>query len=99
MLLPRLEGVNRPTFADDLTVHSVSERLDQADILRSRARYDSELISVEPIGQPDVGLAQPSGAPDNRVQNRSHGGGRAGNDAQHLGGRRLLLQRLAQAGV
>src|SRR5262245_34814989 len=36
---------------------------------------------------------------DDGVQHRLHVGGRAADDAEHLGCRRLMLQRLTQLGV
>ena len=36
---------------------------------------------------------------DDGIEDRLHVGGRAADDAEHLGGRRLMLQRLAQFGV
>ncbi len=38
----------------------------------------------------------PRGALDNGIEHRLHVGGRAADDAEHLGGRRLMFQRLAQ---
>ena len=38
----------------------------------------------------------PRGALDDGVEDRLHVGRRAADDAEHLGGRRLMLQRLAQ---
>ena len=38
----------------------------------------------------------PRGALDDGVEDRLHVGGRAADDAEHLGRRRLMLQRLAQ---
>ena len=38
----------------------------------------------------------PGGALDDGVEDRLHVGGRAADDAEHLGGRRLMLQGLAQ---
>ena len=40
--------------------------------------------------------ANPCCAFDDGVEDRLHVGGRAADDAEHLGGRRLMLQRLAQ---
>ena len=41
----------------------------------------------------NVGLAQPHGAPDDRVEDRLHVGLRLADDPQDLAGRRLLLER------
>ena len=41
----------------------------------------------------DVGLAKPSGRFDERVQNSLQLKGRAADDLEYVGGRRLLLQR------
>ena len=43
-----------------------------------------------------VNAANPRRALDDGVEHRLHVGGRAADDAEHLGGRRLMLQRLAQ---
>ena len=40
--------------------------------------------------------ANPRRALDDRIEHRLHVGGRAADDAEHFGGRRLMLQRLAQ---
>ena len=42
---------------------------------------------------------KPRGALDERVEDRLEIGRRGGDDPQHLGGRRLLLQRLAKLAV
>src|ERR1041385_8182143 len=46
-----------------------------------------------------INPANPRRALDDRVEDRLHVGGRAADDAEHLGRRRLMLQRLAQLRV
>ena len=43
-----------------------------------------------------INPTNPRGALDDRVEHRLHVRGRAADDAEHLGRRRLMLQRLAQ---
>ena len=43
-----------------------------------------------------INPTNPGGALDDGVEDRLHVSGRAADDAEHLGGRRLMLQRLAQ---
>ena len=43
-----------------------------------------------------INPTNPRGALDDGVEHRLHVGRRAADDAEHLGGRRLMLQRLAQ---
>ena len=43
-----------------------------------------------------INATNPSGALDDGIQDRLHVRGRAADDAEHLGRRRLVLQRLAQ---
>jgi hypothetical protein len=58
-----------------------------------------EQLAVELMERTGESIAQPHGAPDDRVEDRLHVGLRPTDDTQDLSRRRLLLQRLGDLGV
>ena len=56
----------------------------------------NQSVSLAESQQHVIDPTNPRGALDNGVEYRLHVRGRAADDAEHLGGRRLMLQRLAQ---
>jgi hypothetical protein len=55
---------------------------------------DPQVLAVQAVNGRILGAAEPRGAADQRVQHRRKLARRAGDGAQHLRGRRLLLSRL-----
>ena len=53
-------------------------------------------LTIEPVQSGECRLAQPSGAPYDSLEDRLQVSWRAADDAQDLGGSRLLLQRLGE---
>ena len=69
------------------------------DTLARYAAVRGHQPEAVPLQQADVGVLGPTdsgGALGDRVQHRLQLGRRAGDDAEHPGGRGLLLQRLEQ---
>ena len=54
------------------------------------------ICSPREVAAPRHRSRKPARALDDGVEHRLHVGRRAADDAEHLGGRRLMLQRLAQ---
>src|SRR5262249_48606118 len=63
---------------------------------RAVKRSRMECFSVVKEQMPELGLAQPNGALEHRIENGFKVAGRRTDDAQHLRCRGLLLQRFAQ---
>ncbi len=63
-----------------------------------RIGQGKDQFSVVAIDGRELGLAQSCGTTGDRLEHRLHVGRRATDDLQHLGGRGLLLQRLAEIG-
>src|SRR5262245_49542136 len=59
-------------------------------------RHEVKKMPVEPVDKAELGLAEPSRAFGDHVEDRLDVRERATDDAQHLRGRRLLLQRLGE---
>ena len=57
-------------------------------------RYEVEELAVEPIYEAELGVAETRGALRYHVKYRLEVSRRASDDAQHLRGRRLLVQGL-----
>ena len=59
-------------------------------------RHEVQKLAIKPVHKAELGLAQFRCAVGNHVEHRLGVRHRAGNDAEHLGRRGLLLERLAQ---
>ncbi len=87
----------RPWLAHPATsVATVDTDLDAANGYRTKVSAASKQISHRRAQHHVIDPTNPRGALDDGVEHRLHVRRRAADDAEHLGRRRLMLQRLAQ---
>src|SRR5262245_23933229 len=83
-------------LANPANLWFIKTNLDAANRYRAKMSPENRRI---PFAEPQphiINSADPSSALNNGVEHRLHVGGRAADDAEHLGGCRLMLQRFAQ---
>src|SRR5215475_7937146 len=77
----------------------IRTNLDSGTTYRTKMSPQNRSVPVVESQRYIINPTNPGGALDDSVEDRLHIGGRAADDAEHLGCCRLMLQRLAQSCV